>query len=332
MTLDLSRNARKLIDDFPRRRGTRRVCRLAARRAIHHFCHPAAPSPSRLRGSEAIALPKANKTHSASQLRAVFGAEHRPLSRFAGTRRAYQRYLLHCGRLRPEPTTRFSEVRREYAQFIFDVRGLSVSSRRQHSDTVKDFLSRGLRPRQLLRFLTRADVERFVLLRSREVTRHSLQHVVAHVRAFWRFAHDRGLIPTRLDALDTPRTYRDELPPRAVPWPMVQQLLASIDLTSKSGPRDHCILHLIAHYGLRPSEVVPLRLDCIDWQKKLLRVEQIKTRSVLILPLAAPTLKVLKSYLRERARQPSEHAFLFRRARCPYIPLERTARGCRYLG
>ncbi len=106
---------------------------------------------------------------------------------------------------------------------------------------------------------------------------------------------------------------------------MVQQLLASIDPTSKSGPRDHCILHLIAHYGLRPSEVVTLCLDSIDWQRKLLRVEQTKTRSVLILPLAAPTLKVLRSYLRERAKHPSEHAFLFRRARCPYIPLERTA-------
>jgi integrase len=76
----------------------------------------------------------------------------------------------------------------------------------------------------------------------------------------------------------TPRTYRDDLPPRAVPWPVVQQLLASFDLTSKSGPRDHCMLHLIAHYGLRPSEVATLRLDSIDWEKKLLRIEQPKTR------------------------------------------------------
>jgi len=42
------------------------------------------------------------KAHSEGRLRTVFDAECRPRSRFhcfAGTRRVYQRYLLHCGRL-----------------------------------------------------------------------------------------------------------------------------------------------------------------------------------------------------------------------------------------
>jgi integrase/recombinase XerD len=54
-------------------------------------------------------------------------------------------------------------------------------------------------------------------------------------------------------------TYRDELPPRALPWPRVLRLLRSIDRTSPAGWRDLCSLHLIAYYGLRPSEVVALR-------------------------------------------------------------------------
>ena len=40
-----------------------------------------------------------------------------------------------------------------------------------------------------------------------------------------------------------------------------------------------------------------LRLDSIDWQAKTLRVEQRKTRSVLLLPLADRTLRVIKRYL-----------------------------------
>jgi integrase/recombinase XerD len=75
-------------------------------------------------------------------------------------------------------------------------------------------------------------------------------------------------------ALDTPRTYGGELPPRAVPWSMVQTLLASIDRSSKAGWRDHCILHLIAHYGLRRSEIVALRIDSIDWDTSVLHVHQ----------------------------------------------------------
>ena len=39
----------------------------------------------------------------------------------------------------------------------------------------------------------------------------------------------------------------------------------SIDRGSKSGWRDYGILHLIAYYGLRPSESLSLRLDSIDW-------------------------------------------------------------------
>ena len=118
-----------------------------------------------------------------------------------------------------------------------------------------------------------------------------------HLRAFLRYAHDAGLVRERLDGLDTPRTYRGELPPRALPWPSVLRLLRSIDRTSRAGWRDLCILHLVAYYGLRPSEVVALRLDSIDWERELLHVYQSKTRSPLTLPLDARTLRLLGGYL-----------------------------------
>jgi len=230
-------------------------------------------------------------TYSTVQLDAVFGVECSPRSRlyrFAGTRRAYERFLRDCGRLRTGltgPVDRFATVRCQYGEFLREVRGLGISSREHHAWTVADFLTRALRPRQRLCSLTLADVERFVLLRSKEVSHASLQHTVGHVRSFLRFLHDAGELPDRLDRLDTPRTYRGELPPRAVPWPMVKALLASIDRRSKAGWRDACVLHLAAYYGLRPSEIVALRLDSIDWERQVLHVHQSKTRSELELPL-----------------------------------------------
>lgn len=269
-------------------------------------------------------------TYSSAELSAVFGAERTPRSRFhcfAATRRVYQRFLLARGRLRKrESNDRFAELRQRYAEYLIDVRGLSDSSRQHHAQTVADFLVRALRVRQPLRSLTRSDVERFVLLRSTEISRHSLQHTVAYIRAFLRYAHDNGYVAERLDALDTPRTYRGELPPRAVPWPLVLKLLASVDRQSKTGWRDLCILHLIAHYGLRPSEVVALRADSIDWDSQVLRVYQRKTRSQLVLPLAQRTLQLIRDYLRhDLTRRTSGHPQLFHRARCPYGPLDRTA-------
>ncbi len=251
------------------------------------------------------------------------------LKNFRATCRAYKRFLLAMDRLRSVGTQdRFDALRSDYAQHLTELRGLSPSSRQHHAHAVTDFLARALRPGQLLNTLTLVDVERFVVLRSREISRHSLQHVVAYIRAFLRYCHDRGEIGMPLDSIDTPRTYRDELPPRALPWATVQRLIASIDRRSKAGWRDHCILHLMAHYGLRPSEVVTLRLDSIDWDKAVLRVTQCKTRSELLLPLAAQTLQILRRYLaHNRLRAGTVHAELFLRVTCPSGALKRTAIG-----
>jgi len=264
-----------------------------------------------------------------ADLIAVFGGECHPRSRFlyfAGTRRVYTRYLRAQGRLLPKPRPPSENLIRGYDQYLTEVRGLSVSARTHHGLTLRMLLERILGPRRSMRTLSRDDLERFILGRSKEISRHSLQHEVAHLRAFLRYAHDEGLVRERLDGLDTPRTYRDELPPRALPWPSVLRLLRSIDRASRAGWRDLCILHLIAYYGLRPSEVVRLRVDSIDWEQELLHVYQSKTRSTLTLPLDARTLRLLRKYLqRGRADGTSAPSMLFLRARCPYIPLERTA-------
>ena len=84
------------------------------------------------------------------------------------------------------------------------------------------------------------------------------------------------------------------------------------------------MLHLLAHYGLRPSEVVSLRLDSIDWTAKTLAVEQCKTRSALVLPLAEQTQVILRRYL-AHGRPSCTDTTLFLRARCPAGALKRTA-------
>ena len=266
-----------------------------------------------------------------TDLEAAFGRERHPRTRFtnfASTRHAYTRYLRAQGRLVPGPVSPSEDLIRRYDQYLTEVRGLSVSTRTHHKITLRNLLTRVLSPRRSLKRLSRNDLERFILERSQEISRHSLQHEVAQLRAFLRYAYDVGLVHERLDGLDTPRTYRDELPPRALPWPSVLQLLRSIDRNSRGGWRDLCILHLIAFYGLRPSEVVALHFDSIDWEQELLHVYQSKTRSPLTLPLDARTLRLLRDYLQHgRTGDASASSMLFLRTRCPYIPLERTAVG-----
>jgi len=97
---------------------------------------------------------------------------------------------------------------------------------------------------------------------------------------------------------------------------MVQRLLASIQRRSPRDWRDYAVLHLMAHYGLRPCEVAALRLEGVDWQAATLTVDQRKTRSTLVLPLAAQTLELLRRYL-EVGRADSDLPQLFLRIRSP---------------
>jgi integrase/recombinase XerD len=261
-------------------------------------------------------------TFTITQLQRAFGKYRRPASRliwYRGTQHAYQRFLQSQGRLQEDTADcRFADLRQRYEHHLVEVRGFARSTLAHHNTTVADFLERGLRPRQRLRTLTGTDIEHFVGVRSAEVSRQTLQHTVAALRAFLRWCHDLGEIPARLDDIDTPRTYRGELPPRALEWSAVQALLRSIDRGSQSGERDYAILHLMAHYGLRPSEIASLRLDSIDWTSTMLRVEQRKTQSDLVLPLAAATVKALRRYLRrdpDRRQEAREQATLFFRER-----------------
>ncbi len=234
------------------------------------------------------------------------------------TRRAYKRFLLSESRLILVETTSPLCIAclDDYEPFLREVRGLAETTIAQHRSTVTEFLMQSLHSKQPVASLTTKHIDQYIATKSTKVTRHTLQHTIARLRAFLRYGFDLRVIPERLDRIDTPRTYRDEKPPRALPWPLVLQLLRSIDKKSKAGWRDYTILHLMAHYGLRPSEVVALTLDCVDFEARLLNVEQRKTRSHLILPLNESSIGVLRRYL-EHGRPVNSHSALFLRARRP---------------
>jgi integrase/recombinase XerD len=246
------------------------------------------------------------------------------------TRCAVERFLTARRLLvrEPEPD-QFSSLLDRYRWHLSEVRGLASATLEQHVATAKRLLAHALPADASLHALSTAAVERFVITEARRIKRQTLQHVVARLRAFLRFCFDQGEVQERLDVIDAPRVYRGELPPRALAWPLVQRLLRSIDRSNRLGWRDYSILHLMAHYGLRPSEIITLTLGSIDWENKTLHVKQCKTRSDLILPLADQTLRILKHYLR-RSRPGGERRELFLRASTPVGPLTHYAIGDLY--
>jgi len=196
---------------------------------------------------------------------------------YRGTQRAFERFLSSRGRLiRAVPDDPFAALRGHYLQQLHELRGFAVSTAAQHDSTLRDFLGRAVLPNRTLRTLGATDVENYIRLKSREVTRQALQHVIAHLRAFLRYCEDRGDITPGLHCIDTPRTYRAELPPRALDWKLVPKLVNSVDRHSRTGWRDHTVLHLMAYYvtareSRRPIEALDLSDLNADHVKRFLK-------------------------------------------------------------
>jgi len=241
--------------------------------------------------------------------------------RFQATERAFHRFLKTQGRLVDEQKfSQFGELLCAYHTYLTEIRGFRATTISQHLSTISRFLTETLPANSPLNLLSPQMVEAFVVTAGERVTRQTLQHIVARLRAFLRYCYDQNEISCRLDTIDTPRSYRDELPPRALTWSNVLGLLRSIDRSRMMGCRDHAMLYLMAHYGLRPSEIAALAVDSIDWTARTLRVEQSKTQSMLVLPLADQAVRLLKRYLR-CGRPVTTRPALFLRVRSPVGPI-----------
>lgn len=217
--------------------------------------------------------------------------------------RCLDRYFESETSLYPCPSVSQIEHRiAAYGAHLEQVRGFAPTTIARHCRTAAEFLAHVGYDRSPTRLagLTPLDIEAFVRVVGQRLARASLQHVVAEIRAFLRFLASDGKIPTGLDRqIDTPRVYRGEQLPRALPWETVRAFLRAIDRTSPSGLRDYAMFLLITTYGLRASEIVDLTLDDLEWRAGRIRIPQRKTRGSLWLPLMDDVGTALLDYLRQ---------------------------------
>ncbi len=241
--------------------------------------------------------------------------------------RSLARYLEARGVLGQEVMTAGEELMGAYRTYLQRARGLADSTLTQHCTTGRDLLSfidfEG-HP-TALRTLGAQHIEAFLQSSTTRLCRASMQHTAAHLRSLLRFLAGRGEVQRGLDSwVDTPRLYRGEQLPRALPWETVQAFLAAIDRSTPMGLRDYAMFLLIATYGLRTSEVAALRLDDLEWRARRIRVCRPKARAPLILPLTDEVGVALVDYLRH-ARPDLPYREVFLRVRAPAGRLKPTA-------
>jgi site-specific recombinase XerD len=241
--------------------------------------------------------------------------------------RSLGRYLEASGAFAPRAATFIEQKATIYHKYLTHVRGFAPTTAKHHMASIAEFLgSLGYEadPARLAKVVAR-DIEDFVRALGKRMSRASLQHVVAHMRAFLRFLAASGEIAPGLDVvIDTPRLYRGERLPRALPWSTVRALLRSIDTSDVLGRRDYAMLLLVATYGLRTCDIVAMKLDDIDWRGGTFRIGQQKTATPMLLPLTDDVGAAIVAYLRD-GRPTTKLREVFLRERAPAGVLKPTA-------
>ncbi|MCC7286606.1 MAG: tyrosine-type recombinase/integrase [Burkholderiaceae bacterium] len=280
-----------------------------------------------LQALQAADLPP-NAIVGTDQLRDAFAAW--PAKGYVGTYRLFRRYLHERGRLGPSaPCQPRYRLKDEHLRRLVDLQGLAPATVVYDNWALTDFLTRVLEPDELPSSITAAKLEAFFRSRGTQLARRTFHHSVHVIRRYLRHAFDAGALPVPLHEFELPRQFRFEQPPRALDPGHVQALLASIDRGTRVGRRDHALLHLMARYGLRPGEVATLTREAVDWQACTLRIEQSKTRSVLLLPMAPHTMHLLREFV-DRCGPASGQAPLFAAAHPPFGAMTQCAVSTRF--
>ncbi len=229
----------------------------------------------------------------------------------ASSLRLWEGYLEERGHL-PRASGPFTPSQRllcDYVDHLRGVRGLARSTVKHHFWTASQFLEHLGYDRDIscLSGVNPSDIEGFVRVTGQRLSRASMQHSVAHLRSFLGFlAAGRKVEPGLDGQIDTPRVYRGEQLPRAIPWETVCNFLKAIDRTTPMGLRDYAIFLLIVTYGLRASEIVALTLDDLHWRQAQIHVPRRKAVGPLVFPLTDRVGDALVEYLRS-ATQSDAH-------------------------
>jgi integrase len=241
--------------------------------------------------------------------------------------RSLAQYLTERGELACAPPSPTAQLIATYRTYLEQVRGLAPATVNRSATISADFLhclDYDQHP-QCLGQLDVAQIDTFMTKTGQRMGRISMQKVAAVLRSFLKCLATEGKIPPGLEEhIESPRHYRGERLPRALPWDDVLRLLRSVDRSTSKGRRDYAMLLLIATYGLRAGEVAHLELDDIAWRDGHIRIPRPKVGTPLLFPLTDEIASALLAYLRDD-RPHSTHRRVFLGVREPVSPIESTA-------
>lgn len=208
-------------------------------------------------------------------------------------------------------------LQRHYEQYLTSERGLASATVTNYRGFVRWFLTEQFGDGPMpLRELDVSMITKFVVRHAHSMSPGRAKLMVTALRSLFRFLLQRGAIERDLAAC-VPRVadWRLATIPKYPTPEEVDRLLHACDEHTSVGRRDHAILLLLGHLGLRAGEVVALELDDIHWRAGEITVRGSKRLPHDRLPLLADVGEALATYVhRDRPRHPTRRVFLCTKA------------------
>jgi site-specific recombinase XerD len=136
------------------------------------------------------------------------------------------------------------------------------------------------------------------------------------VRCFLKYVFSQEGLPCDLSlAVGGAKHFRHGRLPDVLTESEVNKILGCVERSSPVGLRDYALLLLAARYGMRPSDILQLRLNDLHWREGSIVFCQSKTGKPVTLPLLPDVADALITYLRTgRPSTTSRHIFVCHRA------------------
>jgi site-specific recombinase XerD len=189
-------------------------------------------------------------------------------------------------------------------------RGCTEGTRKHYQREARALLVR-IFPDQRINWgdFTVEQIAGFVSGRAQKLSLVSRQNPATAIRSLLRFLIGEGLIRSGIEGA-VPRIWRSKhaTVPRHVSADQLENMLAQCSSEGPGCMRNRAMLLLSARLGLRPSEVLKLRLQDLDWTTGSVLIRAGKTSRERVLPLPEDAGAALASYLHQARPVSTERA------------------------
>lgn len=215
---------------------------------------------------------------------------------------------------------RFRPVQEQFEQWL-DGQGLAVATRNLYATVSRTALAwlptnGATNPGKL----SGQDVAAIVVFLGERYRPESMRTVLTAVRVLCRFLEESAGCTGLSRAV--PRAYsRRSGTVHVVSAQHLVEWVNSTDMNTPVGRRDKALLLLAVRTGMRPVDMVGLRLADIDWRQGRITFTQHKTGTMLTLPLLADVGEAISDYLLNDRPADAGDDHVFLRSQAPFTAL-----------